>query len=93
MPEAFRDPLTGLPDRALFLERLDHALLHTERREKEVAVLLPDLDDFKVVNYSLEHGADDGLLVGVAERLRTCCRTGARRLGSAATSSPCCSLR
>ncbi|MEA2253452.1 MAG: hypothetical protein QOG70_3694 [Solirubrobacteraceae bacterium] len=64
--QARHDPLTGLPNRDLFLEQLHTAL---GRRNGHVAVLFVDIDDFKVVNDSLGHGAGDRLLTSVAERL------------------------
>jgi diguanylate cyclase (GGDEF)-like protein len=72
--QAFHDPLTELANRALFRDRLDHAL--EQRREEAVSVLFVDLDDFKTVNDSLGHDAGDRLLVSVAERLRACVRVG-----------------
>src|SRR5215207_760773 len=63
--QANHDPLTGLPNRELFLERLSELL---SRRQGHVAVLFIDLDGFKVVNDSLGHGAGDRLISAVAER-------------------------
>ncbi len=67
--QAFHDPLTGLPNRTLFLDHLDLALERAGRREGEVAVLFMDLDDFKVINDSLGHEVGDQVLLAVAERL------------------------
>ena len=72
--QAFHDPLTALANRALFRDRLDHAL--AQRRDDPVSVLFLDLDDFKTVNDSLGHDAGDQLLVAVGERLRACVRAG-----------------
>jgi diguanylate cyclase (GGDEF)-like protein/PAS domain S-box-containing protein len=67
--QAFHDPLTGLPNRALFLDRLDRALARAARARYAVAVMFLDLDGFKVVNDNFGHEAGDGLLVAVAGRL------------------------
>src|SRR5581483_5343247 len=69
--QAFHDPLTGLANRVLFVDRLGHAL---SRRASQVAVLFLDLDDFKVVNDRLGHGHGDELLRQVAGRVRQCLR-------------------
>jgi diguanylate cyclase (GGDEF)-like protein/PAS domain S-box-containing protein len=80
---AFTDTLTALPNRALLLDRLTHALARADRQMRKVAVLFLDLDRFKVVNDSLGHASGDGLLVEVANRIRSCLRSGdtAARLG------------
>jgi diguanylate cyclase (GGDEF)-like protein/PAS domain S-box-containing protein len=72
--QAFYDPLTDLPNRALFVERLQHATTRSNRRSSRVAVLFADLDNFKVVNDSLGHKAGDQLLKAVAERVKSCLR-------------------
>ncbi|HEX7214148.1 MAG TPA: EAL domain-containing protein, partial [Methylomirabilota bacterium] len=72
--QAFRDSLTSMPNRALFMDRLSHALTRTERRGEQLAVLFLDLDRFKVVNDSLGHSVGDQLLVGVSQRLAGCLR-------------------
>ena len=71
---ALHDTLTGLPNRALFLDRLGLALRRTERRSGSVAVLFCDLDRFKIVNDSLGHDAGDRMLVDVAKRIVTALR-------------------
>ncbi|MGH2446503.1 MAG: putative bifunctional diguanylate cyclase/phosphodiesterase [Candidatus Limnocylindria bacterium] len=72
--EAFHDPLTGLANRALFADRVGHALARSRSPGEKASVLFADLDDFKVVNDSLGHAAGDELLTAVAERIRACLR-------------------
>ena len=67
--QALHDPLTGLPNRVLFGERLDQAIARPLRRGRRVAVLFLDLDGFKLVNDTLGHEAGDGLLAAVGRRL------------------------
>ncbi|MCU1656425.1 MAG: sensor-containing diguanylate cyclase/phosphodiesterase [Pseudonocardiales bacterium] len=74
--QAFHDQLTGLANRALFINRLDHALQLHRRDMRPVALLFCDLDDFKAVNDALGHWAGDELLIRVAERLRGTLRPG-----------------
>jgi diguanylate cyclase (GGDEF)-like protein/PAS domain S-box-containing protein len=66
---AFHDPLTGLPNRPLFLDRLERAFTDALERGTRAAVLLLDLDDFRAVNESSGYEAGDRLLLAVAERL------------------------
>lgn len=71
------DPLTGLPNRILFMDRLAHSLRRFKRhREYDFAVLLLDLDRFKIVNDSLGHHIGDKLLIELAQRLNLCVRDG-----------------
>ena len=69
--DALHDTLTGLPNRALFLDRLSQAFTHRSRRRgQNCGVLFVDLDRFKEINDTLGHAAGDELLIAVAERLR-----------------------
>jgi diguanylate cyclase (GGDEF)-like protein/PAS domain S-box-containing protein len=74
--QAFTDSLTGLPNRALFKDRLQQALNRRSTVEYSVAVLFLDLDGFKAVNDTLGHSAGDDLLVQVSERLHRLVRPG-----------------
>ena len=74
--QALHDPLTELPNRALFLDRLALALARLRRRKSSMAVLFGDVDRFKVVNDSLGHDAGDRLLVALSRRLRDVLRPG-----------------
>jgi diguanylate cyclase (GGDEF)-like protein len=73
---ALHDALTGLPNRILLLERLDHAVLRARRSGKMAAVLFVDLDRFKLVNDLYGHGVGDELLVALAQRLSAVLRSG-----------------
>lgn len=71
---AHYDTLTGLPGRALFRDRLKHAMAKAERNKQMVALMFLDLDRFKAINDTLGHSAGDALLKNVAQRLKECVR-------------------
>ena len=74
--QAFHDGLTGLANRSLFRDRVEHAVARRPGPDAGmVAVLFLDLDDFKTVNESLGHAGGDQLLAAVADRLRNCLRS------------------
>jgi chemotaxis family two-component system sensor kinase Cph1 len=72
---ALRDPLTGLPNRRLFMDRLEHSLARSSRGD-DLAVLFIDLDRFKAINDSLGHAVGDDVLVRVATTLTAAARSG-----------------
>jgi diguanylate cyclase (GGDEF)-like protein/PAS domain S-box-containing protein len=75
--DAFHDALTGLPNRALFLDRLQHTITATQRRSGDLyAVLFLDMDRFKIINDSLGHTIGDLLLIAVGRKLSDCIRPG-----------------
>ncbi len=77
LQNAFYDNLTGLPNRALFMDRLGRAIEHAQRRSDYLfSVLFMDIDRFKVINDSLGHIVGDRLLVAVAQTLNNCLRSG-----------------
>jgi diguanylate cyclase (GGDEF)-like protein/PAS domain S-box-containing protein len=71
---AYHDALTGLPNRTLFMDRLENALAGARRKDEKLAVLFLDLDRFKNINDSLGHSFGDQMLKVVAERLKECVR-------------------
>jgi diguanylate cyclase (GGDEF)-like protein/PAS domain S-box-containing protein len=73
---ALHDPLTGLPNRLLLLDRLEQALADSRRKKRAIAVLFIDLDGFKLVNDTHGHAAGDQLLRQTAQRLSDCTRAG-----------------
>jgi diguanylate cyclase (GGDEF)-like protein len=74
--QAFHDALTGLANRALFTDRIGHALARSERQPRRLAVLFLDLDDFKTVNDTLGHAAGDRLLAEIGQRIAAELRAG-----------------
>jgi diguanylate cyclase (GGDEF)-like protein/PAS domain S-box-containing protein len=72
--QAYHDALTQLPNRRLFVERLEIALLNAKRVRSSAAVLFIDLDRFKAINDTLGHDVADGLLIEIANRLKSCVR-------------------
>ncbi len=74
--QAFIDSLTSLPNRPLFMDRVAHTVAASWRRNERPAIVLLDLDGFKVVNDSLGHGAGDALLVAAGERMAAAVRPG-----------------
>jgi len=89
--QLFQDLLTELPNRMLFNDRLGQALTRMERNSKPIAVLLLDLNKFKVINDTLSHVTGDLLLVAVAGRLKRCMRRTDTLARPGGTSSPCSS--
>ncbi|HLP97437.1 MAG TPA: diguanylate cyclase [Sideroxyarcus sp.] len=81
---AYYDGLTGLPNRQLFLDRLNISISHARRDRHMLAVMFVDLDEFKQINDTLGHKVGDELLIGVTEHMKSCLRDGdtlARRGG------------
>ena len=71
---ASHDPLTGLPNRRVFLDRVEHALTRARRAESRLAILFIDLDHFKEINDQLGHAVGDVMLLAVADRMRATVR-------------------
>lgn len=68
--QAYHDSLTGLPNRALVLDRIEHEMKHASRGKSNLAVLFLDLDNFKQINDSFGHSAGDTVLISISERLK-----------------------
>jgi diguanylate cyclase (GGDEF)-like protein/PAS domain S-box-containing protein len=73
--QAFHDPVTNLANRALFVERVRHAIGRARREDSRLGVMFLDIDDFKTINDSLGHGAGDAALIDVAKRLSNSIRS------------------
>jgi diguanylate cyclase (GGDEF)-like protein len=73
---AYHDPLTGLPNRLMLVDRLEHALRSHIRNQMQLAVLFVDLDGFKAINDQLGHAIGDRLLQATAERFQSVLRSG-----------------
>jgi len=77
MHNALHDPLTGLPNRALFMDRLEQVLAHDKQREQGLfAVIFVNLNRFKVINESLRHAIGDKVLIALGDRLKNCVQPG-----------------
>ena len=72
--QALHEPLTGLPNRSLFMDRLRQSIVRSKRERGTVAVMFMDLDRFKIINDSMGHAVGDRLIAAVAERIRDCVR-------------------
>ena len=72
---AFFDPLTGLPNRLLLMDRFQRAMQHSKRSQKQFAVLMVDLNKFKAINDTYGHAAGDTVLITVAQRLSAAVRS------------------
>lgn len=71
---AHYDPLTGLPNRALFMDRFNQAVAHSKRSKRPLAICFIDLDSFKPINDNFGHGIGDKVLIEVAKRIAVCVR-------------------
>ena len=87
---SLHDALTGLPNRFLLAERLEHAILNCRRTQQKVAILFADIDHFKLINDSHGHHVGDELLVAIAQRLTGLLRRATRWPGWEVTSSSSC---
>lgn len=72
--QAYHDYLTGLPNRMLLLDRLEHAMLHAQTESHLIALMFIDLDRFKQINDTLGHDVGDDLLIEIAKRIKNCTR-------------------